>query len=131
MIRQYLTVFVAAVILASASPASAQEFKVKLQGSAQDRKTFLEKQNENGKDQGVSFLDLESGFTYRMAIYSESVKASDMLFGGGADASAAILDSNCEVLFIVTRGGRATKGGATNALSKELVKKFKQMGATR
>lgn len=131
MIRKCLLVAAAAVMLTTASTASAQEFKVKLQGSPEDRKTFLTKLNENGKDPGVSFVDVEKGYTHRVAIYSESMKGSDMLFGGGADASAAILDNNCEVLFIVTRGGRATKGGATNALSKELVKKFKQMGATR
>ena len=31
------------------------------------------------------------------------------------------------MIFVVTRGGRATKGGAVNALSKELVKEFKAM----
>jgi hypothetical protein len=118
-------------LLTIASNAMAQEFRVKLQGSAADRKTFLEKLNENGKEQGVSFVDTDEDYRYRMAIYSESATKSDFLFGGGADASAAILNHDCEVIFIVTRGGRTTKGGAVNALSKELVKKFKSMAAAK
>jgi hypothetical protein len=118
-------------ILATASAASAQEFKVKLAGSDQDRSTLLQKLNENGKDQGVSFVEVDKGYAYRIAIYAESMKASDMLFGGGADASAVILDPACEVVSVITRGGRASKGGAVNALSKELAKKFKQLASTR
>ena len=129
MIRRILSVVAAVVVLSVASTAFAQEFKVKLQGSAEDRKTFLEKLNENGKEHGVTFVDLDNGYQYRVAIYSESAKKSDLLFGGGADASAAILTSDCEIAFIVTRGGRATKGGAVNALSKELAKKFKAMAS--
>jgi hypothetical protein len=49
-----------------------------------------------------------------------------MLFGGGADAAAAVLTPDCEVLFIVSRSGRTTRGGALNALSKEIVKKLKE-----
>ena len=112
-----------------ASAASAQEFKVKLAGSEPDRKTLLQKLNENGREHGVTFVDADSGYAYRVAIYAESAKASDFMLGGGADASAVVLDPNCEVVFVVTRGGRTTKGGAVNALSKELAKKFKQLTA--
>jgi hypothetical protein len=131
MVRRVVTFVWVVAILAIASVASAQEFKVKLAGTDQDRKTLLEKLNENGKEHGVSFVEAASGYQYRVAIYAESAKASDMLFGGGADASAVILDPNCEVVSVITRGGRATKGGAVNALSKEVAKKFKQMAATR
>lgn len=131
MVRRVFTVVCVVAVLAIASAASAQEFKVKLAGSDQDRSTLLQKLNENGKDQGVSFVEVEKGYTYRVAIFAESAKASDIMFGGGADASAVILDPNCEVVSVITRGGRTTKGGAVNALSKELAKKFKQMAATR
>jgi hypothetical protein len=131
MVRRVFAVVCAVAVLAVASLASAQEFKVKLAGTAQDRSTLLQKLNENGKDQGVSFVEVEQGYTYRIAIYAESAKASDIMFGGGADASAVILDPGCEVVSVITRGGRTTKGGAVNALSKELAKKFKQMAATR
>ena len=57
----------------------------------------------------------------------ESATGSDILLGGGADASAAVLTADCELVFVVTRGGRSTKGGATNALSKEIVKKLKNL----
>lgn len=42
----------------------------------------------------------------------------------GAVATARRLPE-CEVVFIVTRGRRTTKGVAMNALSKEIVKKLK------
>jgi hypothetical protein len=127
MIRRLVIGACTLAFLVVASAASAQEYKVKLSGSGEDRKTLLQKLNENGKDQGVSFVDVDSGYAYRVAIYAESAKASDFMLGGGADASAIILDTSCEVVFVVTRGGRATKGGAVNALSKELAKKFKAM----
>ena len=119
------------MLMLVASAASAQEFKVKLSGSEQDRKTLLQKLNENGKELGLTFVDADSGYAYRVAIYAESAKASDFMLGGGADASAVVLDQDCEVVFVVTRGGRTTKGGAVNALSKELAKKFKQITAMR
>ena len=120
-----------ALALSIASAAAAQEFKVKLEGTAQDRAKFLERLNENGKEQGVSFVDTDSGYQYRVAIYSEGAKGSDYLFGGGADASAAVLTPDCQVAYISTRGGRTTKGGATNALSKDIVKKLKAMATSK
>jgi len=120
---------VTALALTVAGSAAAQEFKVKLEGTAQDRAKFLERLNENGKEQGVSFVDTDSGYQYRIAIYSEGAKGSDFLLGGGADASAAVLTPDCQVAYISTRGGRSTKGGATNALSKDIVKKLKVMAA--
>ena len=117
------------MLMLVASAASAQEFKVKLAGAEPDRKTLLQKLNENGREHGVTFVDTDSGYAYRVAIYAEAAKASDFMLGGGADASAVVLDPDCEVVFVVTRGGRTTKGGAVNALSKELAKKFKQLTA--
>ena len=89
---------VAALAFAFATSAAAQEFKVKLEGTAQDRAKFLERLNENGKEQGVSFVDTESGYQYRIAIYSEGAKGSDFVFGGGADASAAVLTPDTVLL---------------------------------
>lgn len=123
------TVLFAALVMTIAASAAAQEFKVKLEGTAQDRARFLQQLNDNGKDQKVSFVDTDTDFQYRIAIYSEGAKASDFVFGGGADASAAVLTPDCQVAYIVTRGGRTTKGGASNALSKDIVKKLKAMAA--
>ena len=123
--RQILRAVVVMVSLAVAGPAAAEELKVKLAGADLDRARFLVQLNENGKEAGLTFVEVESGYQYRIAVYAEGAKGSDYLFGGGADASAAVLTPDCEVAFIVTRGGRGTKGGAMNALSKELVKKLK------
>jgi len=63
---------------------------------------------------------------------AEGMTTGDRFFGGGADAAAAVLNPNCELQFIVSRGGRSTKGGAMNALSKEIDKKLaKQMGLSK
>jgi hypothetical protein len=121
------TLIFAVFAMTIAASAAAQQFTVKLEGTADDRARFLAQLNENGKEHKVSFVDADSGFQYRIAIYSESIKASDFLFGGGADASAVVLTPDCQVAYIVTRGGRSTKGGASNALSKEIVKKLKAM----
>jgi hypothetical protein len=131
MNRRALTFVVTALLLGAAASASAAEFKVKLEGTAQDRAKFLERLNENGKDEGLTFVDIDSGYQYRIAVYSEGAKGSDFVFGGGADASAAVLTPDCQVAYIATRGGRGTKGGALNALSKDIVKKLKSMSATK
>jgi len=36
-----------------------------------------------------------------------------------------VLTPGCKLVFAVSRGGRSTKGGAINALSKEIVKQLK------
>jgi hypothetical protein len=111
--------------LTMAGPAAAEELKVKVQGT--DKAKFLQQMNENGKEVGLSFVEAETDYQYRVALYAEGATGSDFMFGGGADASAAVLTPDCEVAFILTRGGRSTKGGAMNALSKEIVKKLKAL----
>lgn len=125
MMRSYLRATLAAVFVLVAGSAFAEEIKVRVQGNTGDRAKFMQQLNDNGKDQGLSFVDTESGYQFRIAIYAEGAAGSDFLFGGGADASAAVLTPDCEVAFIVSRGGRTTKGGAMNALSKEIAKKLK------
>lgn len=125
MTHSYLRATLAAVFVLVAGSAFAEEIKVRVQGNTGDRAKFIQQLNDNGKDQGLSFVDTESGYQFRIAIYAEGAAGSDFLFGGGADASAAVLTPDCEVAFIVSRGGRTTKGGAMNALSKEIAKKLK------
>lgn len=125
MVRRAVLAGVAVLALVAAGRASAEEVKVKLQGASMDKTKFLQQLNENGRKDGLTFVEDETDYHYRIAIYAEGAAGSDFLFGGGADASAAVLTPDCEVAFIVTRGGRTTKGGAMNALSKEIVKKLK------
>ena len=60
-------------------------------------------------------------YRFRIAVSAESVKAVDFLTGGGARRRGGRLSPTCDLLFSVSRGDRGTKGGAMNALSKEIV----------
>jgi hypothetical protein len=86
---------------------------------------LLAKLNENGAKEELQFVRSETNYQYRIALAAESMAKKDLLFGGGADASAAVLTPECKLVFAVSRGGRSTKGGAINALSKEIVKQLK------
>lgn len=118
----------AALCVASlaALPASAETLKVKVDGDKATAIKMAEQLNKHGKDKDLQFQLVDADYQFRIAAYTEGVSATDMFFGsGGADSAAAVLDPNCEMLFIVSRSGRATQGGALNAVSKELVKKFR------
>jgi hypothetical protein len=119
-------VLAAAVLaLAWAVPArAALDVKVKIEGTPADQEKLLERLNDNGKKDGMNFVRADADYQFRIAVYSEGTKAVDFLTGGGADAAAAVLNPACEMLFIVSRGDRGTKGGAMNALSKEIIKKL-------
>ncbi|HSE40662.1 MAG TPA: hypothetical protein VLH08_07845 [Acidobacteriota bacterium] len=105
-------------------PLFATEVAVKIDADAEEASNFLSQLNENGKEYGLTFTMANDNYQYRIALDAEGMTASDRIFGGGADAAAAVLDTNCHLLFIVSRGGRSTKGGAMNALSKEIDKKL-------
>lgn len=118
----------AALLVTSATPAfAARTLKVKVDGSKSDAFKMLEQLNKHGEDKGLAFQFAETGYEFRIAMEAEGASGVDMMLGtGGADASAAVLNPACELLFIVTRGGRMTSGGAMNAVSKELVKRFEK-----
>jgi len=123
--RHLLVVAFLGMALAS-SPVLAEEVKVKIDATGEDAPALLAKLNEHGAEKQLKFSTAETGYKYRIAISAESMTKGDMLFGGGADAAAAILTPDCQLVFIVSRGGRTTKGGAMNALAKEIVKKMPQ-----
>jgi hypothetical protein len=114
----------AAIALLSVPAWAAMEVKVKIDGTPADQEKMLERLNDNGKKESLSFVRADGDYKFRIAVSAESVKAVDFLTGGGADAAAAVLSPTCDLLFIVSRGDRGTKGGAMNALSKEIVKKL-------
>jgi hypothetical protein len=98
---------------------------VSLDAPDEDAVELLAKLNENGAKEGLQFTRSEETYQFRIALAAESMAKKDILFGGGADASAAVLTPECKLVFAVSRGGRSTKGGAINALSKEIVKLLK------
>jgi hypothetical protein len=113
------------VLLLVSSAVSGQALMVSLDAEESEATELLAKLNENGAKEGLSFTRAEETYQYRIALAAESVAKKDFLFGGGADASAAVLTPECKLVFAVSRGGRSTKGGAINALSKEIVKLLK------
>lgn len=105
--------------------ASAADIKVKIEGTLSDSLTLLQALNENGREYDLHYKLADERFDYRIATYSEGFKASGLvLSSGAANASAAILTSDCKLLFIVSRSGRATQRGALNAVAKEINKRL-------
>jgi len=102
-----------------------QQVVVSLDAEDEEAVELLAKLNENGAKEGVQFTRSEENYQFHIALAAESMAKKDMLFGGGADASAAVLTPECKLVFAISRGGRSTKGGAINALSKEIVKQLK------
>ncbi len=102
-----------------------QQVVVSLDAEDEEAVELLAKLNENGAKEGLQFTRSEETYQFRIALAAESLAKKDLLFGGGADASAAVLTPECKLVFAVSRGGRSTKGGAINALSKEIVKQLK------
>jgi len=102
-----------------------QQVVVSLDAEDEEAVELLAKLNENGVKEGLQFTRSEETYQFRIALAAESIAKKDLLFGGGADASAAVLTPKCKLVFAVSRGGRSTKGGAINALSKEIVKQLK------
>jgi hypothetical protein len=102
-----------------------QQVVVSLDAEEEEAVELLAKLNENGAKEGLQFTRSEDKYQYRIALAAESIAKKDLLFGGGADASAAVLTPDCKLVFAVSRGGRSTKGGAINALSKEIAKQLK------
>lgn len=120
------------MVPALVSSVIAADVKLKIDGEQSEATKFLQQLNENGSDYNLHFSLTDTGYDYRIALDAEGMTAADRMFGGGADAAAAVLNPNCELQFIVSRGGRSTKGGAMNALSKEIDKKLaKQMGLSK
>ena len=114
------------------SPVIAADVKLKIDGEQSEATKFLQQLNENGSEYNLHFTMTDTDYEYRIALDAEGMTTADHFFGGGADAAAAVLNQNCELQFIVSRGGRSTKGGAMNALSKEIDKKLaKKMGLSK
>jgi len=110
----------------AATPAAAEEVAIKVDATRQDAVKLVERLNENAAKQNLRFHLVDTGYEYRIAVASEGASTTDVLFNswGGADASAAVLGPDCNLLFIVSRGGRMSQSGALNAVAKELVKRL-------
>ena len=116
-------VIVVVTVLGIASPAGAQapvEVRVRIEAGpadAVDAVRLLERLNANGEEDNLRFQLVQDGYDFRIAFGSEGFALLR-----GADARAAVLTPDCNLLFIVARQGRFTQAGALNALTKEIAK---------
>jgi len=86
---------------------------------------LIEHLNKNGKSHDISFTIDEEEYEFRILTSGGGVGFKEQFFHGGRKkAEAVVMTPDCELLFIVARGSRITKGGAYNAVSKEIAKQL-------
>ena len=111
-------------LLGITSPAVAApvEVKVKVETSLPDSVhavRVLERLNANGEDHNLHFEMVEDGYQFRIAVGTQGWNGLR-----AADARAAVLTSDGQILFIISRYGRFTQSGALNAATKEIAKRL-------
>ena len=79
----------------------------------------LERLNANGEDHNLHFEMVEDGYQFRIAVGTQGWNGLR-----AADARAAVLTSDGQILFIISRYGRFTQSGALNAATKEIAKRL-------
>lgn len=117
-------------------PALAQslDVKIKIDGPLPDQMKLLERLNKNGRKHDIRFVLSESEYDFRIAVATGTPGFTESFFYGeqGQEATAAVLTPDCRLLFIASRKGRMTRGGALNALSKQIVRNLaRYVRATR
>ena len=97
---------------------------IRLEGEREDVSRLLERLNANGGRQGLSFVNVQTGYRFRILVHAENIKAADLLHGGGADAYAAVLGPDCEFLFMAAADRRVKRAGAVNGVSDQILKRL-------
>ena len=111
-------------LLGITSPAVAApvEVKVKVETSLPDSVSavrVLERLNANGEAHNLHFEMVEDGYQFRIAVGTQGWNGLR-----AADARAAVLASDGQILFIISRYGRFTQSGALNAATKEIARRL-------
>lgn len=111
---------------------------VDVAASEADAQVLLEKLNNHGREDGLSFTQDHNAFMYRIAF---QIGHDTYLAGmpgpphsgtitwhryGRSNATCTVFDAKGEELFTFKRGGRSTDGGAANATAKEIIKQLLQ-----
>ncbi len=81
---------------------------------------------KRGLKKGITFKIDRKKYDYRITVKSGHDIWATM---GGAKAQAAVFDNESELLFMLSREARFTKGGELNALAKGVVKRLKILSA--
>lgn len=101
------------------------EVKVKIESPELDKPKLLADLNTHGANHGLHFLLTESDYDYRITF---SIGQSTGTYSGSTSslnsATAEVYDSKGTEIFKVFRNNRFSESGVTNAVSKEVVKRF-------
>jgi hypothetical protein len=123
------------LVLAFATPSVAQnknvsDFKVKIEATELDRKMLLDRLNPNGACRHLKFASAEQDFDYRI-VFGTGQKPVATAYGdiNASTTSTAVFDAQGKEMFEFKREGRWTDSGATNATSKEIIKRLLQLKA--
>ncbi len=112
-----------AAILAG-SAVYAKDITVRVDGD--EAAPFIGKLKKRGLKKGITFKIDRKKYDYRITVKSGYNPWANM---GGAKAQAAVFDNESELLFMLSREARFTKGGELNALAKGVVKRLKILSA--
>jgi hypothetical protein len=106
-------------------------YPVKIEATELDAIVLLQKLNENGKYDGISFARVESGYTYLIKFETFQGTQSSFFRGSGGEynssgAGAKVYDPKGLELFEFVRANRGTDKAATNSVAKEIIKRIKE-----
>lgn len=96
------------------TPTAGKGIPVRVDGTPDDARGLIERLNEHGRKDGVAYVQTGESYRFRIAAATERRAL------GGVGGGAAVLTPECKLLFAVGRMGRSTRGGAINAVAKEL-----------
>ena len=140
---RFITISAALALLAGAvwasvqftSTAAAQKSKViypvKIEATELDALILMQKLNEKGGSDNISFVRVESDFTYLIKFETFQGNSSVLFSGSGgsfntSSAGAKVFDPKGVDLFEFIRANRGTDKGATNAAAEEIIKRIKE-----
>lgn len=107
------------------SKSSVSVLNVKIEATELDCKMLLERLNANGTSHHLKFALAEQDFDYRI-VFGTGQKPVGTTYGdiNASAGSTAVYDAQGKEMFEFRREGRWTDSGATNAISKEIIKRL-------
>jgi hypothetical protein len=130
-----------ALLLLTTTSAFAQKkagpmnIRVKIEASEWDKDLLMERLNNNGKGHKLAFESVEAGFDYRIVYRTgQGSKTSPSGMTGTEHWSygeVTVYDNAGKELFSFDRGRRFTDKGATNAAAKEIIKRLRELRASK
>src|SRR5271168_257184 len=119
-----LAVLLCAAVAPCFAQAGTTTLRVRLEGPELDTKVLLNKLNDNAKDHHLAFVASTGAWDYRIIFRTYQEPGPD---GPRSGARATVFGKNGKELFNFSRDNRHTDGGATNAVSKEISKRLREI----